>query len=172
MGAAETANAIAGWALGVAIVAVVVAVLAGVFTAWQAITAHMARRADNEGSLVEWAPVEWVAAEAVDIRSNGPDIAYRVWARVNIDGGRYECNARRMMPGDSLHFEIDGQEALWSWFEDQSPRRGEQTISSTAFYYGGLITWHSRYGRRFSLPLEGSISRRLRFNADPYRGAE
>jgi hypothetical protein len=44
----------------------------------------------------------------------------------------------------------------------------EQHTPSAAFYYGGLITWHNRYRRRFSLPIEGAIYRQVRLDPEPF----
>lgn len=144
--AAATANDLSGWALTVAIAA-------ASFTAWQALTAHWTRLADNEFSIVEWASAEWVAADVVEIRSNGPDVARRVWARLTIEGVAYQQRARRLRPGDALVFAISGHQVSWDWHEQQRPGRDEPSTVGTAFYYGGLISWRNRYGRRFSLPL-------------------
>ncbi|HEX4400428.1 MAG TPA: hypothetical protein VHZ98_03800 [Galbitalea sp.] len=43
----------ADWALVVSIAAAVIALGSAAFAGWQAITAHRARIADNEGTLVE-----------------------------------------------------------------------------------------------------------------------
>jgi hypothetical protein len=124
--------------------------------------------ADNEGTLVEWAPAEWIAADTIEIRSNGPDKARRVWARLNIDGIQYVRRARRIGPGDALRFDISGKQVSWDWHERNASRAGELHAPSTAFYYGGLITWYNRYGRRFPLPIEGPISRQVRLDPEPY----
>ena len=82
---------------------------AAVFAAWQALTAHWARLADNEGTVVEWSPAEWIGADVVVIRSNGPAMAWRVWARLTVEGRAAVQRAHRLTPGDALRFEISGQ---------------------------------------------------------------
>ncbi len=168
MSTAETANMIASGALVVSIVAAGIAILAAIFAGWQALSAHWTRMADNEGTLVEWAPAEWTAADTIEIRSNGPDVARRVWARFNVDGAQYEQKMRSLRPGESLRFHASGLNASWDWHVAQAPTEGEQYNDSTAFTYGGLLTWRNRYGRRFSLPIEGYMRRRVRLNPDPY----
>lgn len=165
---AEQANQIATWALWVSIPAAIVAFAAAGFALWQAITAHWARLGGNEGTLVEWAPAEWIAADVLEISSNGPDVARRVWARLNVNGQRDVQTARRLHPGEALRFKVSGEQVSWDWHARQAPAKGEQHTPSTAFYYGGLITWRNRYGRRFSLPLEGAIARDIRLNPEPY----
>ena len=86
-----------------------IALAAAVFAAWQALTAHWARLADNEGTVVEWSPAEWIGADVVVIRSNGPAMAWRVWARLTVEGRAAVQRAHRLTPGDALRFEISGQ---------------------------------------------------------------
>lgn len=93
MTAADTANQIAGISLAVAILAVIIALAAAGFAAWQASTAPWTRLADNEGTVVDWAPAEWTAAEFVVIRSNGADIAWRVRARLTVKARASEQRA-------------------------------------------------------------------------------
>jgi hypothetical protein len=152
----------------VSIAAVVIAFVAATFAGVQALNARWARMADNEGTIVEWAPAEWVAADTIEIRSNGPDVALRVWARFNAEGAQDVCTARRLRPGRSLQFTIPGLQVSWDYHEAQAPAPGEQSNDLTAFSYGGLLTWRNRYGRRVSLPIEGYMRRRVRLDADPY----
>jgi DeoR/GlpR family transcriptional regulator of sugar metabolism len=55
---------------------------------------------------------KWVAAYSIEIRSNGPDVARRVWARLDIEGVRDEQKVRRIHPGETLRFEISGQQVV------------------------------------------------------------
>jgi hypothetical protein len=166
--AAETANAIAGWALSVSIGAAVVALIAAGFAGWQAITAHRSRLAENEGTVVEWQPAEWISADTVLIASDGPDDARKVWGRLNIDHRKYIARASRVRPGGSLKFSITGWQSSWDWGVRNRPEDGEQWTRTTAFSYGGLIVWRNRYGRRFSVPLQSSITRVVRTDSEPY----
>lgn len=168
MTTADTANQIAGISLAVAIVAVIIALAAAGFAAWHALTAHWARLGDNEGTLVEWAPAEWVGPDAVVIRSNGPDVAWRVWARLTVGGHPSEQRASRLTSGDALQFEISGQQESWDWHARQEPDNGESFNELSAFSYGGLLTWRNRYGRRFSQPIEGYMRRKVRLDPEPF----
>lgn len=165
---AEQANVIATWALWVSIAAAAFSLTAAGFAAWQAATAHWTRLADNEGAVVEWAPAEWVAADVIEVGSNGPDVALQVWARLNVAGVRDVQTARRLRPGESIRFKVSGHQVSWDWHARQEPAPGTPSTPSAAFYYGGLIVWRNRYGRRFSLPLDGAITRRVRLDPEPY----
>lgn len=168
MSAADTANMIAEWALGIAVLSALFALAAAGFAGWQAYTAHRTLRADNMGSIVEWAAAEWIAVNAMEFRSIGPDDARDVWVQLTIGGKPYVQTVPLVRTGEALRINITGDQVLWDWLERQRPRRGEGTKPTSAFAYGALIVWSNQYGRRYTQHLTGDITRTVRLYTEPY----
>lgn len=167
MAAVDTANEIAGHALTVAIVAGVIALAAAAFSAWQAYTAHKVRMADNHRALVEWEPATWPSPEVVEIKSKGPDTAWEVWARLTLNGEVVEVREDIIHEGDSLKFSVPALAESWDLHRRLAVRGDEPWVDVTAFYWGVVITWKSRYGRSDGARPEGSMRRRIRYSQEP-----
>jgi len=168
MNSADMANWIAGWALAVSILASVIALIAAGFTGWQAITAHRSRKAETERGLVEWETATWPEATFVEIRSKGPDDAWKVWARLTADGHSVTCKSKRVRPGEVLRFEVPSLAVAWEVHGLLSIHEGEQWDDVSAFQWGALITWRSRYGRPSAARPDGMMVRKVRANRGPY----
>jgi hypothetical protein len=142
--------------------AIVVAILAAVFTGWQAWTAHRSRRADADLSLVEWEPAEWPSEETIEVRSKGPDDALRVWARITVDGLSVEAKARRIRQGDALRFTVPNLGGYWLHHLSLAPAAGAAQIETAAFQYGLVIRWRTRYGKFEVMRWHGPMMRAIR----------
>jgi len=151
-----------------AYVAIVVALLAAAFTGWQAAIAFQTRRAANDRASVEWAAPEWVAANTIELRSNGPVEARDVWARLTIDGVSYEQTGKLVRQGEALRFKISGKRVSWDWHVHEAPADGEPFNDGAAFYWGPWMNWVSRRGTPQEIRTSGAIMRRLRLDHLPY----
>lgn len=149
---------VAGWALLVSALATLIALVAAAFSGWQALTAHRTRMADNERALVDWQPASWPEAGIVEIRSNGPDDALNVWARLTVRNIPVEVKVPRIRKGEALRFEVPQVASLWQ-APDSAFTFGTVTNVTNAFTWGAVITWRSRWGRPGEARPGGAVQR-------------
>jgi len=149
----------------IAWLALVVAVAAAGFSGWQAWTANRNRRTANERALVEWAHGKWVEPEVIEVRSNGPDEAREVWARMTVAYRDIEVTAARVRRGDVLRFKLpEGSKVreMWDQLEARKPLDdGHDWSVVEVFSYGLRLTWHSPLGTPSSANMTGQITRRV-----------
>jgi hypothetical protein len=146
----------------VAWVALGVAVVAAAFSGWQAWISHRARRSAADDALIEWEPAEWIDADTIELRSKGPDDAFRVWGRITIDGKPIEGRARRIRQGEALRFTVPHLGGYWLHLLSLHPGSVGTQYETAAFHYGLLVRFRTRLGNSGVYRWDGPMMHKFR----------
>jgi hypothetical protein len=126
--APETANALAGWALVISLIAVGISLIAAGFAGWQAITAHLDRTRPRPAALV------MPRAKPGKVRT------------IHNEGGS-AAHAVKLLIWGSPSSALDRREAVWKLKRGKTPERMGEPIT------GGKVAGSIPAGA--TVPIEG-----------------